>query len=69
MGTENTVDWPPDRPGRVVTVGTAYWFKGETILWASSQFLYPQDKIPAGRVALGDLLGCYRVSTKVVIFA
>ena len=28
---------------------------------ATSQFLQPQDKIPAGTVALGDWLGCYRV--------
>ena len=54
----STAGWPSDRPGRVDTVRTAYWFKGEWWFWASSQFLYPQDKTPAGRVALGGLLGC-----------
>ena len=35
----------------------------------ASFYSFKAKKIPAGRVALGDWLGHYRVSTKVGIFA
>ena len=37
--------------------------------WINSQLLQPQDKIPAGRLALGDWLRCLTVFTEVGIFA
>ena len=36
---------------------------------AASFYSFKTKKIPAGRVALGDWLGHYRVSTRVGIFA
>ena len=59
VGTVSTAGWHPDRPERVDAfcglVATLYSLKTK--------------KIPAERVALDDWLGCYKVSTKVDIFA
>ena len=59
VGTMSTAGWHPDRPGRVDA------FCG----LAATFYRLKTKKILAGRVALGDWLGCYRVSTKVGIFA
>ena len=59
MGPASAAGWPPYRPGR------ADAFCG----LAATFYRLKTKKILAGRVALGDWLGCYRVSTKVGIFA
>ena len=50
---------PPDRPERV---------DGFCGLIANFNSLKPK-KMPAGRLVLGDWLGCYRVFAEVGIFA
>ena len=55
----STVGQPPDRPGRV---------DGDHEFIANFYSL-KKKKIPAGRMTLGDWLGCYRESTVVNRFA
>ena len=59
VGTESTVGQPPGRPGRINS------FQKLTANFYSLKI----KKIPPGRLALGDWLGCYRVFTGVGIFA
>ena len=54
VGTENTVDWPPDRPGKVDS------FHGLIVNFYSLR----TKKIPAGRLVLGDWLKRNRVFTE-----
>ena len=58
-GATGTVCQPPDRPG-----------KANRFCGLVANFYSPKaEKIPDGRLALGNWLGCYRVSTGVGIFA
>ena len=58
VGTVSPVGWPPDRP------------ESQQFLWVIANFCsLKTKKIPAGRLALGDWLGVYRVLTEVGIFA
>ena len=52
--------------GPVRTVG---WLKGELNVFTGLQLFFTtsKQKIPTGRVALGDWLGCYRVESRVGI--
>ena len=52
--------------GPVTTVG---WLKGELNAFTGLQLFFTtsKQKIPTGRVALGDWLGCYRVDRGVGI--
>ena len=59
VGTESAVGQPPKRPGRV---------DGFCGLIANFYSLKPK-KMPAGRLVLGDWLGCYKVFAEVGIFA
>jgi len=59
VGTVSTVGQPPDRPRRIDS------FSG---LVANFNSLGTK-KIPAGKLALGDWVGCYTVTTEVGIFA
>ena len=58
VGTESTVGEPPDRPERV---------DGFCGLIANFNSLKPK-KMPAGRLVLGDWLGCYRVGSTYRVF-
>ena len=59
-GTASAAGRPPDRPGRASS------FHG---LVSMNFYSLKTKKIPAGRLGLGDRLGCYRVFTGVCIFA
>ena len=58
-GTANATCQPPDRPGRVDTLGGL----------VANFYSFKTGTNPAGRLALGDWLGCHRVTSGVGIFA
>ena len=59
VGTVIAVGWPPDRPGKVES------FCG----LIANFYSLKTKKIPAGMLALGDWLGCYKVLAEVGAFA
>ena len=58
-GIANAAGQPPDKPGRIDA------FHG----LEANFYILKTKKMPAGRLALGDWLGHYRMTTGVSIFA
>ena len=59
MGSEKAVGQPPDRPGKAESVHGS----------VTNLYNLKTGTIPAGKFALGDLLGRYKVFTGVHVFA
>ena len=59
MGSEKAVGQPPDRPGKAESVHGS----------VTNLYNLKTGTIPAGKFALGDWLGRYKVFTGVHVFA